>query len=787
MMIRYRYALLIPALFFLVSITSPLHAQVWQWVRRVGSGIIFDESNAISIDDAGNSYVAGRFTGEITLGSKTFSTSASAGVYLAKFTAGGNLQWGVGVVGGDVDVPSVCTDAAGNIFLAGGFSQTVLIGSGSRALTSLGGKDIFIAKFNPGGTLLWAKRAGGSESDYATGVAADSAGNCFITGSFTGSASFDTTELSSRGQGDVFIARYAPTGGLLWAAGNGGGGNDVARGISTDGNGNAYIVGDFSGSAVFGASTVISTGPARDVFAARYTPAGIPLWAASGGGLSDDSAGAITTDRFGNSYITGVFHDSLAFGGGRLAAAGSHMFLIKLDATGGYRWSAGGTSGGSDIGNAAAADGLGGSWLAGTYHDSVTLGGRTFPDPGGKGNLFVAHFANDGAVTYATSGGGLGADAGRGIAIDRNGDPRVVGSFAGSGQFGPYTLTGQGQSDGFIAAIGAQSTLRTGAISGSGFCPGTPISVPFATTGIFAPGNIFTAQLSDIHGLFDAPVKIGTVAGTGTGVIAARLPEPLAAGNYRIRVVAGDPVIVGSDNGSDVVVLPVPAPVINASDSTTLCQGGILTLDAGAGYSSYAWSTNATSRTITIADAGIYSVVVTNDGGCSGMARIVVSVNPAPLKPVITRIGVILESSPADGYQWYLGSTVIAGATDRRYYPATSGEYRVKILNPEGCSALSDAFPMTVSGVDDPAVGDDLRIAPTPGDGRLRIELLRGAPGAIRISVSDMLGRELRFWDDRGEPVTLRREIDISDLPRGAYLLRIEGAGRSWGRRIILQ
>ncbi|MEP7218573.1 MAG: SBBP repeat-containing protein, partial [Bacteroidota bacterium] len=281
MMLRYRYALLIPALFFLLSLSMPLNAQVWQWVRRVGGGIIFDESNAVSIDDAGNSYVAGRFTGEITFGSKTLSTSAQAGVYLAKFTAGGNLQWGVGVTGGEVDVPSVCTDAAGNIFLAGGFSQTVFIGSNSRALTSLGGKDIFIAKFNPGGTLLWAKRAGGSESDYATGIAADSAGNCFITGSFTGSAIFDTTELSSRGQGDIFIAKYAPTGGLLWAAANGGGDDDVARGISTDGNGNAYIAGDFSGTAVFGASTIVSTGPARDLFAARYTPAGIPLWAVS--------------------------------------------------------------------------------------------------------------------------------------------------------------------------------------------------------------------------------------------------------------------------------------------------------------------------------------------------------------------------------------------------------------------------------------------------------------------------------------------------------------------------
>ncbi|MEP7218625.1 MAG: T9SS type A sorting domain-containing protein, partial [Bacteroidota bacterium] len=380
-----------------------------------------------------------------------------------------------------------------------------------------------------------------------------------------------------------------------------------------------------------------------------------------------------------------------------------------------------------------------------------------------------------------------GADAGKGIAIGGNGDPRVVGAFAGSGQFGPYTLTGQGQSDGFIAAIGAQSTLRTGTISSSSFCPGTPLSVPFTTTGIFAPGNIFTAQLSDIHGLFDAPVKIGMVAGTGNGVIAARLPEPLAAGNYRIRVVASDPVIVGSDNGTDVVILPVPVPVINASDSTTLCQGSILTLDAGAGYSSYAWSTNATSRTITVFDAGIYSVVITNEGGCSGMARIVVSVNPAPLKPVITRIGVILESSPADGYQWYLGSTVISGATDRRYYPVTSGEYRVKILNPEGCSAFSDAFPMAVSGVDDPALGDELRIAPAPGDGHLTLELRRGTPGALRISVSDMLGRELRSWNDRGEAVTLRREIDISELPRGAYLLRIEGGGREWSRRIILQ
>lgn len=102
--------------------------------------------------------------------------------------------------------------------------------------------------------------------------------------------------------------------------------------------------------------------------------------------------------------------------------------------------------------------------------------------------------------------------------------------------------------------------LVTGTITPSAYyfspsAPAATVTVPFTTTSTFVGGNTFTAQLSDANGSFSSPVNIGTTNGTGSGSINATIPSSTLAGTgYRIRVVASNPAVNGSNNGSDLLV-----------------------------------------------------------------------------------------------------------------------------------------------------------------------------------------------------------------------------------------
>jgi len=116
----------------------------------------------------------------------------------------------------------------------------------------------------------------------------------------------------------------------------------------------------------------------------------------------------------------------------------------------------------------------------------------------------------------------------------------------------------------------ASNSITTSAIAGSPFCvtasTGAVVNVPFTSVGTFNAGNIYTAQLSDATGGFASPTNIGTLSSTtNSGTINATIPSGTTGGNgYRIRVISNNPVVTGSDNGSDLIVVLSPQDVSGA-------------------------------------------------------------------------------------------------------------------------------------------------------------------------------------------------------------------------------
>src|ERR1700722_4291891 len=84
--------------------------------------------------------------------------------------------------------------------------------------------------------------------------------------------------------------------------------------------------------------------------------------------------------------------------------------------------------------------------------------------------------------------------------------------------------------------------IITGTITGSPFCVGTAVSVPYTVFGHYGGSNVFTAQLSNGSGSFSSPVNIGSITSSGSGTISATIPANTVYGTgYKIRVVANIP------------------------------------------------------------------------------------------------------------------------------------------------------------------------------------------------------------------------------------------------------
>jgi hypothetical protein len=125
--------------------------------------------------------------------------------------------------------------------------------------------------------LLWATQAGGSGNDQGRGIATTARGDSYVTGLFAGTATFgqepNQTSLTAVGGADIFVAKYAPDGTLLWATRAGGSSDDVGGGIATTARGDSYVTGLFEGTATFGQEpnqTVLTAAGGVDIFVAKY-------------------------------------------------------------------------------------------------------------------------------------------------------------------------------------------------------------------------------------------------------------------------------------------------------------------------------------------------------------------------------------------------------------------------------------------------------------------------------------------------------------------------------------
>jgi hypothetical protein len=415
-----------------------------------------DYGAGIVVDSSGNSYVTGEFEGTSAFGATTLTSAGINDIYVAKMDSGGNFLWAKRAGGTSYDRGrGIAVDSSGNTYITGYFQGTAEFGA--TTLTSAGSSDTYIAKVDSGGNFLWAKRAGGTSGDEGHGIAVDSSGNAYVTGIFTGTAVFGATTLTSTsvGGGDTYIAKVDSGGNFLWAKRAGGTSGNVGYGIAVDSSGNAYITGYFTGTAVFGATTLTSAGQ-QDTYIAKVDSGGNFLWAKRAGGTNYNHNFSIVADSSSNAYITGYFKGTSVFGATTLTSAGDvDVFIAKVDSGGNFLWAKRAGGTNQDSGWGIAVDSSGNAYITGYFNGTAVFGATTLTSAGGSVDIFVAKVDSGGNFLWAKRAGGISGAGGNGIAVDSSGNAYVTGQFQGTAVFGATTLTSAGGNDVFIWKVPA--------------------------------------------------------------------------------------------------------------------------------------------------------------------------------------------------------------------------------------------------------------------------------------------------------------------------------------------
>ena len=332
-----------------------------QWTKQLGTSA-YDVSDGPAVDGLGNVFIPG-----ITAGSLGGPNAGLNDAFVAKFDAGGNLQWTrqLGTAGDEASV-GCSADSEGNVYISG-------FTNGDLAGTNAGNYDAFVAKYDANGNLRWTKQLGTSAYENSRGVSVDGLGNVYVSGWTAGSLGGPNA-----GEYDTFLTKYDADGNLQWTKQLGTTGTDEPRGVSADILGNVYVAGFTTGSL---------GGPnagGYDAFVAKYDADGNPQWTKQLGTSAEERETGVSADGLGNVYISGYTYGSL----GGANAGDRDAFLAEYDAVGNLVWIKQIGTSAYDENRGVSADGHGNVYSAGFTYGS--LGGPN----AGYWDAFLAKYSD---------------------------------------------------------------------------------------------------------------------------------------------------------------------------------------------------------------------------------------------------------------------------------------------------------------------------------------------------------------------------------------------------------
>ena len=368
---------------------------------------------------------------------------------------------------------------------------------------------------------LWASGAGGAGEDEAWSVCADASGNLYVTGFFSGVATFGPYSLTATSGTDCFIARMSASGEWLWAINFFGTGNERGNCISVDALGFIYVTGAFDGQIQFPNGPPTNTHGGSDAFVAKFDPYGACMWWVQVGGFGYETGTGIAVDGQGNAYATGHFEGEAYFSSvydfqSRASQGESDLYELKVGEWGWVDWisTAGGPN--DDISNGIVVDQAGNSYVAGNFWGNPAFGTQTLANTGWW-DAFAAKLSPAGTWLWARHSVGSGSEWCNGTAIDASRNIHIAGGFDLDTGCGATNLIHQGASyqDVFAAKLDSAGNWiwasggggisadwaygiaadASGKVDLTGFCDSANATIGDTTLACLGAADVFAAKL----------------------------------------------------------------------------------------------------------------------------------------------------------------------------------------------------------------------------------------------------------------------------------------------------
>ncbi len=699
-------------------------AQNYQWAKQLGGTQNNEAAGSVATDASGNAFVTGWFSGSVTLGSTTLTSHGGDDIYVAKLDSNGAVQWAFREGGTGVDRGyGIALDPNGNIYITGQMGGTDTFGTATILVTN-GGTDGYIAKYNASAALQWAVNCGSTRGERSNAIALDDSNNVYICGWFGqgmgGGAStinFGAINFTGVGGTDFFVAKAnGSNGNWMWGVGTGSRNAntpDVLNDIQFANNG-IYVCGAFADTMTVGKNSFISAGNS-DVFWALLTKQGIPVAAGSAGTRQNDNGGGLTADPSGNVYISGVFNQTVGFGGGgagsmklgsvTINGTKAEAFVAGFDKNMNVKWASsyGDTSTESAI--RISCDNNYNLYVGGVFQTATTIGGTKYTSGGGT-DVYLMSLDTTGAVLWSKAFGTANTEDMRDIASDSRGQ-YVVGAFGATGAGGGGTLafngsisiTSAGGGDGYCAKLyNCPGLSGNVTLSGSpNFCQSGSLTMTAAAGATsyqwYMNGSAITGVTTDSHTVF-------------------------SAGSYYCLLTNGSGCQMNSATTTVNIGNP-PTASLNTV-STIICQGDSVIMTAGSGsnykykyyYNNTAVTGWVTTTTYFAKQAGDYKVEVDNFGCTAFSSTITMTIIATPTV-TITSTGstnicvgdtVILQSDTNSTwtYTWQRlqGANYIAvnGQNADIFYCTAVGTFRMLVSTTSGCGVASNSITITTTG-----------------------------------------------------------------------------------------
>jgi hypothetical protein len=347
---------------------------------------------------------------------------------------------------------------------------------------------------------VWGTYYGGAGAEDAYATECDANGNVYMAGpsASTGGTAVATVgshQATIGGNTDAYLVKFNSAGIRQWATYYGGVGDEDAKGICIDGQGNVYL----TGKTVSSASTEIATvgshqatygGGTYDAYLVKFNSSGVRQWGTYYGGSNTEFGNGCYCDASGNVYMVG---QTLSTGGTTMATVGAHQtinaggwdgFIVKFDAAGVRQWGTYYGANQADYINDISIDASGDIYVAGqtasnTGTTIATVGSHQATIGGGQ-DAFLVKFNSAGVRQWGTYYGGTSSDDGTSCSVDGNGDIYIGGNTSSNvsteiATVGSHQATFGGGLDAYIAKFNNAGVRQWGTYYGGvgteiGYC-----------------------------------------------------------------------------------------------------------------------------------------------------------------------------------------------------------------------------------------------------------------------------------------------------------------------------